>query len=1373
MNSNEKKQNTSIYERKGKAGGKRMLQDQTSSVIAALAGDSHPNLAAEQRQRREIAPQSRGMLLWEWIQREHRLLGGVDGGSEGTSGDSSVAPTEVRKRRWLLDSTRLSEALAEASQTWARGKQHDYGGDNRWLFGGVSLRPTIIVEETNREDLPPNGAAKFGSRDAAECCTSRSFSVHIENGIDAEQQREVSSKSSRMDMEQKEQEHLSKRERSVLFFLGSAMYEIFSGMPLDMSTKITRYGGNETGLTTDDSASNTCNDESHSRSSVRNTTEDPPIKRASRQNISANGCMARCGYSPLTDFGLPSSISVIVSSLLDGGAGFDACTPVYETVSELINDLRVLRDHPDRFMFAASSDPTEALLLSSRSPGLPLLGRLYGREEHLHSLRAVFDSFVEGLPGGGSSVGQAVLLSGGSGTGKSSLAQWLQSPVNAVGGLFLTGKFDQTQKCAPLSTICGAFDEFCNLVLAGGSPDDAENIRNAISSAVGPDIKLLTDIIPQLSTLLAGAQYTRSSMTETHVEGKQARNRLKFFFRKFVQSICSPSRPLVLFLDDLQWADEESLDLIAFLLADVENSCLLLIGCYRDNEIGPDSPLSVWLQGIGKAGVEVTQIHLDNVRREDVNAMVSDVLRLPPCPVRSLSDGVYRKTQGNLFFVVQFMRSLLDEGLLTFSLVSRRWEWDIFAINSKDIVSDVLELLVRKMLKMPDTALQALQVASCFGHQCDESTLRLLDRSGSGQFRFQNLADALNVTVDEGLMFKIGPQYRFSHDQIQKVAYSLTSQAEMNALHLSLGRAILQASSEAEIDTVIFLAVDQLDRGQDLVTDDNERLQIVRLNLRAGRKAISSAGFLPASVFLQEGIRSLRINDWESNYDLCLDIYSTCAETLFALANYDTVNTMANVIFAFGKCLYDKCRAYYTLVCMLHAQGKNKDAVVTSLNVLSQLGVSFPVEINGGVVEDSLLATMDALEGTTMDSIKRKEAMHERDKVIAMKFLNAISLFVHHWDRKISVLVTFRMVELSLEYGVCKESALGFAAFASFLCTRGDLKNGQQFANLAICLLQRFKAKECLPCVYSVVHGFVSQFHEPLQAGLVTHHSGYEVGMSCGDVMWAMMNAVQYISKSIQSGCKLDELVGQIRVYLQQMKEYNLHNVLLSARLRLQFVLNLIKSQGDPTVMTGEAMNQEEFTVTAIQKQTWAVLRNMYCFRVYLAYMFGRYQLAAELIEKVQELHASYPGLKVKSGFVLYLESFSFPLVAVAVMEQSSKDCKWKKLAKTLMCQLKAWAETCPWNFQHQYDLLSAEMAFREGNIETAAVAFENAIRNAAGHRFVNDQAIACERAAIFSSAIGNKHTAADYYKQAYDLYMQWGARQKAGDIMQNLSDIQ
>jgi len=1150
-----------------------------------------------------------------------------------------------------------------------------------------------------------------------------------------------------------------------LFELGVQLYELFAdGLPFPGERQ--------------SSIKNSASD-SVSHGSAGGGRGGNEQKKSKRSNDA--GTRKGVPYTPLRDLGLPSSLCNLVSSLLNDGAlmgselaeasgtvGSVGSIPAYSSYKEVEEELHRMTLDPERYLFD-SAGPSSSFEGTLCFPS----DKIYGRSEQLSSL---LDAYIR-VESGATRTCEAVFLSGYSGTGKSAIVQSaLHALIHRGRSTFMEGKFDELRQIQPLAAIASAFNGYCATLLCG-DVRRLDEISRELKEAVGSDFRVLTELIPNLGRIIGEESAMRRTKSATSlassfqssasgisvsvpvVGGKATQIRLGYFFRRFLRAISTPSHPVILYLDDLQWADEMSLDLIEKLITDPNVSSFLFLGCYRNNEVTSYHSVTKMVQSIERQGIIVTSLLVGNMDITVVNELIADTLLLSPHQTRPLSEAVYSKTSGNALFVKAFLQSLSDEGLLYYSASSRRFEWDVNSIRSKDIADNVVELVMSKMLQLHSDTLMWLKMAACLGCQCDASIFKLLDPATGGN----DALHRLSTTVDEGLMSKVGTAFRFSHDAIQHAAYALIPEDERQALHLNIGRTLWRSVPDHQLDDILFVVADQLRRGSSQICDHKEKVEVARLYLAAGKKAINSSSFLSASIYLLQGASFLDENDWKDEYDLCLDLFTSCGETNYATGNFSGVGILLQPVVRHARSLEDKIRPYTILINSLGGEGKYSDAVEMGLKVLALLGETFPENIDESHVAQDMSTTLTLLGSTTIEEILRMGELQDEQKHEANQILQLLCVHALKWNTDLGALIIFRMLRISMQYGLSKASCFAFSNISMMLCcTVGDIRRGYEYGKLALKLLERFNAREHLPRVYVTVYGLVYPYTEPCQACLPSHQHAYKVAMELGDIEWAVQNVNLYTLVAMQCGSKLGPLIQELKNYLQELKDFNHLIITTIIPPTLQYFKNLVDPEGNPTVLCRDGFDMESFLQQAEENSFANLHRHCYFMCFLLAYLFDDMERAREMYHRYDKAEKSFPLTNPLPD-----EVFASGLLATATVRSSEDNALfWRRIAHDSHSNVCRRCENSSWNNQHRMHLLTAEIAYMNGDAEAAAVSYGLAITSAGEHKFLHEKALAYERAGIFYADAGHDfEEARKHFELAHSSYLEWGATRKASDL--------
>jgi predicted ATPase len=608
--------------------------------------------------------------------------------------------------------------------------------------------------------------------------------------------------------------------------------------------------------------------------------------------------------------------------------------------------------------------------------------KLYGRESEVFSLLSAFERVSAGST-------EMMLVAGFSGIGKTAVVNEVHKPIVRQRGYFIKGKFDQFGRTQPFSAFVQAFRDLMGQLLSE-SDAKVEQWKTQILAALGENAQVIVEVIPELERIIG------QQPPVPELSGSAAQNRFNLLFEKFIQLFTKKEHPLVIFLDDLQWADSASLKLMQLLMSDIDNCYLFLIGAYRDNEVFPAHPLMLTLAEIQKTEAKVNTITLAPLAQADVNCLVADTLACSTALALPLTELVYQKTQGNPFFSTQFLKSLHEDGLIEFNFEERYWQCDIARVRTLALTDDVVEFMALQLRKLPTQTQEVLKLAACIGNQFDLGTLAIVDENSpveTATALWKALQDGLILPITEVYKFYqaggnsesvIGngkesdqlsitddqlPKYKFLHDRVQQAAYSLIPEDQKRSTHLKIGQLLLKNTPEADREERIFDIVNHLNVGVELITPEAEREQLARLNLVAGKKAKAATAYSAAVEYFNVGKKLLTANSWENQYELTLGLHTEAAEAAYLCGDFDRMEELASVVESCAKMLLDKVKVYEVQIEACMAQNKLQEALNTGLQVLKLLGVEFPSEPNPSDIGQALGETAAILNEKRIEDL--------------------------------------------------------------------------------------------------------------------------------------------------------------------------------------------------------------------------------------------------------------------------------------------------------------------------------------------------------------------------------------------------------------------
>ncbi|WP_341530501.1 serine/threonine-protein kinase PknK [Nostoc sp. UHCC 0302] len=684
--------------------------------------------------------------------------------------------------------------------------------------------------------------------------------------------------------------------------------------------------------------------------------------------------------------------------------------------------------------------------------------KLYGRDKEVAMLMAAFDRVASSQSYAGKTLEQEqnsnstffvemMLVSGYAGIGKSALVQEIYKPITQKRGYFISGKFDQFGRNIPYSAIADALQKLMQQLL--GEPDDQlQQWRSRLLTALGSNGQIIIDVIPEVE-LIIGKQ-----IPVLDVGATEAQNRFNRVFRQFIRVFGSQEHPLVIFLDDLQWVDSATLNLVKLIMTDAQTQYLFLIGAYRDNEVNTSHSLTMVLEELKKEGATINQITLAPLGLNAIAQLIADTLHSDIGTINPLAELVLRKTGGNPFFVNEFLKTLYAENLLSFNLEHFSWQWNITHIESKNITDNVVELMLGKLKKLPPKTQQVLQFAACIGADFDLSTLSIICESSPVQL-FAELVIAAQFglivptsELDEELLVQ---DYKFLHDRVQQAAYALIDRSHKQVVHLQIGRNLLDNTLPERLSEQIFEIVDHFNHGIELITLQSKRDEIARLNLMAGQKAKAATAYEAAFKYFNVGLQLLNVESWQSAYDLTLALYSQAAEAAYLSGHFDEMERFVEEVLNHAKTVLDKVKAYDSQIQACLSQGNPKEALRIGLEVLKLLGIILVETPSQLDMQTGLEETASLLAGQEIEDLIDLPQMTDSVPLAAIYILASIVGAAFMVLPALMVLIVCKMVNLSVKNGNATWSPLSYAAYGLTLC--GVVQNtglGYRFGKLAI-----------------------------------------------------------------------------------------------------------------------------------------------------------------------------------------------------------------------------------------------------------------------------------------------------------------------------------
>ncbi len=996
---------------------------------------------------------------------------------------------------------------------------------------------------------------------------------------------------------------------------------------------------------------------------------------------------------------------------------------------------------------------------------LRLPQKLYGRDTEIAMLQAAFSRI-------GEEGKELFLISGAAGVGKSVLVDEVHRPISERQGTFIAGKFDLLQRRTPYYALRQAFEAFCDELLASSS-EELEEWKARIMRAVGTNGRLLTDIIPNLE-LVIGPQPGVAELG-----GQENANRFIMVFQQFIQAVSLPEHPLVLFLDDLQWADSASLRLLEAILGAFYTRYLLIIGVYRSEDVDPAHPLTALMEHVLDAGVTVTTVELGDLSREEVDLLLGDALRCPVEAVRSLGHLIYAKTDGNPFFLIEFLKTLVAEGWLRFNYDPAlseaaengcHWWWDAQQIQAQTITDNVVTLLQGKIGQLPDPTRKVLRLAACIGSYFDLETLSMINRPAGPE-----TLGALWPAIEVGLIVPLNDRYRlarvntavefsevkfrFQHDRVQQAVVALMSEADLQEIHLRLGRLLLMRKQAEGIgDEDIFILVSHLNYGLDLITGERELLELADLNRRAGRRAYSGTAFEGALGYLQTAARCLQVTSWQENYALLLDLYTAIAEAAYADGDFVRADGAIAEVLTHAANLLDKIRVYEIQLRLLRVRNELQRAVTRGLEILRELGEPFPTRFYSWHTVLAFGQVGLMLGRRKPEALVALPVMEDPYKQAAMRMIAVLSSVAYLTASDLLPLLILRQVTLSLRYGNHPFSIIGYVSFGLILTVGfGQVDLGHRFAEVALRLLDSLKADFLRAQTY-VLYTTLYHWKKPLRDTLPLLMEGYQSGLESGDLEYLSYAISLYLSTSFLVGENLEELAEAYEVYNPVISQLKQQTILETNHLYQQSVLNLLVPNVTPSRLTGPIYEIGPRLEDYARVNNSNALFSIHLDRLILGYWFNDLEQALDAHK--WGMHYSGAAFGTMS---IPLIHFYGALSLLAYYPKAPAE-EWGGILKTVRAyhkKLVRWAKGAPMNYQHKADLVEAELCRVLKKEAAARVLYDRAIAGARRQEFINEEALAGELAGRFYLSLDQAALGYFYLRNARYAYQRWGARSK------------
>lgn len=978
---------------------------------------------------------------------------------------------------------------------------------------------------------------------------------------------------------------------------------------------------------------------------------------------------------------------------------------------------------------------------------------LYGRNKETELLESIFERVCSGHS-------EIIMVKGRAGTGKTALVNRSIKPPARARGYFGYGKCDQVSSGAPYAPIIQAFEEIAAQLLTE-SRNRLEAWKKRLLHSLGPNAALITELIPRFRLIIG------SQLPVKKLQPVEAQNRFRLVFQKLVRAFSTAEQPVVLFLDDLQWADPASLDLIRYLKSGGERNSLLLAGAYRDDEVAETHPLNSCLRLLEEAGMAAMEIWIDDLSFDQTCCCVAGVLRADASAVRPLSEQLYRRTGGNPLFLGQLLDFLRDEGVLI--CAGGSWTWDMEALSALNIPEDVVSFMTAKLRKLPEDCCGLLKMAACIGNSFDAGTLSVaVERLEADVLAGLQPAALAGIVLPRPDGEPGSRAFEFIHDRIHQAAYSLMTENEKKETHYTLGRRLLQ-NADGQPEDSLPVIIKHCNLGLDLLEDEPARLKMAYCNLAAAKKSKDVTDYHSARNFLSTGISLLPENPWLEHRELAFDLYLDCSLCAYLTGNIEEAERLSDLILKAARTNHELSEIYNLKMVMFAGTGKLLEAVPYGLKALGLLGVKLPEKPGKLILLKEILYIKCLLFNRKTEDLYNLPDMNDPTKQAAMKLMSLLGSFAISVRPNLYILLLLKGTAFAIKYGNSEMSSVAYAVYAVILReVLGDYKSALSFEKLSVRLAENYGSASSNCIVYSIAGGLVSHWTQPRRISIDYLSKSVENGIQSGELLYTGYSIYFMINHQYLMGMPLADVDQECRKWYGFVRQAKL-DIVLAFIINLRRVIGTLRGLTEDDFQARMGEEQENSVVEKIINSKIEHKVEKYITDSHLSCMSGRYEEALALAEEIEKHLYAISGYALTWSFWFHQ---SLTITALYTTLPAHKKRRYRRVHTKNLRRFKKLSGTCPENFRHQYQLLQAETARLSGRDRDAMALYDQAIASARENGYIQIEAMAYELAARYYLSTGRDKVAAIYLGEACKLFDKWGAAVKSRSLAEEFPGL-
>ncbi|MCP4138413.1 MAG: AAA family ATPase [bacterium] len=974
---------------------------------------------------------------------------------------------------------------------------------------------------------------------------------------------------------------------------------------------------------------------------------------------------------------------------------------------------------------------------------------LIGREKEIKEIMEAYDRVVGGAD-------ELLYIIGPAGIGKSALINEIKNHIALKKGYFCSGKYDQLTKGTPYTAIIQAFRELANQILA----ENEETIRllkENLLKALGPNGKVITEIIPDVE-LIIGKQ---PNLPELGPDESQ--NRFRLVFKNFIKVFCNPAHPVVIFLDDIHWAEPASFEIASLILTDPEIKYIFVIAAYREDEVDENHLIIITQQFIKQMKeVSVKNILLDPLDTARVNSLISNLFRCTEERSLPLAELIHKKTNGNPFFINRFLNNLHQENMLELD-PALGWKWDIEKIREMPVTDNVVKLLTEKITGFNEETRNLVKTCACIGNRFDLATASTIANRSIDE----TLA-LLTGAAREGIFHVSGDLYMFFHDRIRETVYSLIPEEEKVKIHFRIGTILLEKSPKKVVPDDIFSIVNNLNYGAALLSSEKKKINLAELNLIAAEKAKKTSAYFSAVEYLTTAAGLLPNDRWINYYKRTYAIYKERIECEYLNRNFEGAETLFKEVIKKAKSNVDKADILIIMILLYTNMGKLKKAITLGISGLKMFGISLPFAPNQASILEELVKVKWKLAGKKIEDLLNNPEMKDEEKLAANNLLVTIGTPAIYISTNLSALIILKCLNLQLKYGNSKHSAISFIAIGNITGSwLGDFDSGYKFGKLALDLNKKMDDRISRCKVEFAFAWYIQHTKEHARNCVALYKDAYRHALEAGDMIYAGHS----INLSYMSRFMIGENIGTI---LEELKTH--HDLLQSIKDpfvyenyldNIQLLSNLSGLTYNRYTLNSDGYDEDKKLQLIRKNPNKLYLFNFLYYKMFSSFFNEKFSDCLTYILEMESIADIGKGVFHYADFYIF---YSLTLAALYPAASSKNKKKyWKKISRNQE-KTKKWAENCPENFIHKYYLIEAERARISGQYWEAGELYKRSIETAKEHNFIHIEGAAAELAARFYLDMGFEDFAIPYITEAYDCYLRWGLVYKTSDLKERYS---